>query len=142
MKERRTIEQIYYKMVVAIQENKINRDSRAKIKLTNVQLKVGLSYARALVHIKVLESYELITTNPLQITNKGCAFIEDYRSSSADIQKINSVYLRTDNSWKNFSLSIPKTVRSTKYENLSKEEVIDLVQVNNFKQAIIEELEA
>lgn len=121
MKEKRTRIQMYYEILVAIQDS---IDTT-----TAIQLRTGLSYYPTKEFVSNLKQFGLITTNPIKITNKGCVCVTAYRHYLTELEKIDIFF--TSGSWESTK---PQKESST-------EKIKQLQQVINTLKAIIQEFE-
>jgi predicted transcriptional regulator len=66
--------EIYFDIIVAIKEEQTN----GEVKPTRIQFQSNLSYDNLLSHMDELEKIKMINKNPIAVTEKGKAFIQDY----------------------------------------------------------------
>ena len=73
MKERRTLQQMYYDILTSIMAG----NSSGKIKITHIQLGAKLSFDKIKLHLKTMTEYKLIDHN-FVITKKGYNFYKEF----------------------------------------------------------------
>ena len=89
MKERRTLQQIYYDILTSIMKE--NDNETEKLRLTNIQLSSKLAYDKCVEHIKLMKKYKLIEEN-LCITNKGYNFYEIFTRIILQVNQIHALF--------------------------------------------------
>ena len=120
MKAKRSRIEIYYEILVAIQNSATT--------VTGTQLRTGLSYYPTKTFVSNLEEFGLLTRNPLEITEKGCACVTAYSHYQFEQEKINAFF--TTGPW---NLIVEA--------DTMKEELKQAQQIINTLKAIIEEYE-
>lgn len=89
-KDRRSKLEIYHDILLAINESIDNGTTKP----THVQYRSNMSYNNLMKYLKELEEKNLVTMNPLFITEKGNRFLNDFGKIKNVIQKIDSDYFR------------------------------------------------
>ena len=89
MKERRTLQQIYYDILSAIMQE--NDNETQKLRFTNIQLSSKISYDKCKEHIKSMKKYDLIKEN-LCITVKGYNFYEAFTNIIIQVNQLQSLF--------------------------------------------------
>lgn len=81
--------EIYNDILSALKEELYHGEARP----TRVQLKGNLAYDRLTRYLSELENLELITNNPLALTQKGRDFLQDYVRIKEFLEKMGVKYL-------------------------------------------------
>lgn len=89
-KERRGKLQIYYDILSAIDDESTQGD----VKPTRIQFRTNTAYDKLQSYLTELEGIQLVTTNPLFVTQKGRQFIIKYHDIDSFIREI----------WKNWTM--------------------------------------
>ena len=86
MKDKRSKLQIYYDIIVAINQDKIENE---KVSKTRIQQKCNTSYDKMVKYLDEMEQKDLIQTSlDIEITQRGQKFFNDYSRVNNLIEEI------------------------------------------------------
>ncbi len=90
MKERRTLQQIYYDILTAIMKE--NDNDTQRIRITSIQLSSNLAFDKCKEHINSMIKYNLIEKENLCITKKGYSFYEAFTKIIMQVNQIQAIF--------------------------------------------------
>lgn len=82
-KERRDVLKLYYDILAAIKDEMINGGAKP----TRIQFLSNTSYDKCMKHLGELEEFRLIEKEPLCLTQKGNAFLNDFERISTYLER-------------------------------------------------------